>query len=229
MRRAEQTERGTILVLALLVALILLGFGLAVMWVASSGIKSTASINRRQEAMYAAEAGVERARGLLAAEGSNWTALLGGCGCAQLDKLRGHILCGPNHYCLKDVQVVESSTRSWAAQSKRDPSLGNYQYTIWIRNDWEEECDSPEADLSLVDCDGDGSRGTRADITAAMQDTNGRVLVLVEGRARDGLSTVKLEVSFARVNAGNAAGSGYEGQKGMGGQGSGSLLGHTGS
>lgn len=229
MKHAAQTERGTILVLALLLALILLGLGLTVMWVASSGVRTSANINRRQEAMYAAEAGVERARGLLAAPGSNWTALLAGCGCAQLDRRRGHILCDPNRYCLKDVPVVESSSQSWPAQRHRDPSLGSYQYTIWIRNDWMEECDSPEADLSLVDCDGDGSPGTLADLAAAMRDNNGRVLVLVEGRARDGLSTVKLEVSFARQPAGTPAGGGYESQKGLGGQGSGALVGHTGS
>jgi Tfp pilus assembly protein PilX len=233
--RARRDERGSILVLALLVSLILLAFGLTVMWVASSAQRASTNISRRQEAMYAAEAGVEQARAILSGL-NDWNGVLGWsspnnwlCACPNSDQLRGCILRDGAGTCLQNMQVVDLGSASWAAQNAADPTLKNYSYTIWVRNDWEDECD-PTTAHPITNCNadcywGDTLTGTGCGYT--MHDINGRIVVLVEGVARDGLSSVRLQIVLARTPAMNTSMGGYEGQKGFSGQGPSALMGHT--
>ena len=62
----KKDESGSILVLTLLVTLVILAVGLTAMWLSSSGMKMSGNLTRRQEALYAAEAGMEHARSVLA-------------------------------------------------------------------------------------------------------------------------------------------------------------------
>jgi len=237
MERKRHDERGSILVLALLVSLILLGFGLTVMWVASSGVRTSANINRREEAVYAAESGVDHARLILGAlSATQWNdQLLGNAaaGCTPacpLDPVKGRIVCGPGNICLSGIQVLANTSQSWVGQNPTDPSISNYQYTIWIRNDWQDECDTAITDCTQVNTGNSScgnSNGTCSTADGPMIDNNGRIVAFVEGIARDGLSSVRLEVFLTRQALAVQALDGLTGQKRFGGQGGGGLYGHT--
>lgn len=179
MNRQADAEDGTALVLVLLVSLLLLGLGLTVMWVGSSGVRVTANLARRQEALAAAEVGIERARSVLAGAG-DWNALLGDASGSTLcatspvtprDVRKGNLLCdGPTP--LKDIPVIESASSTSAAA----PELASYRYTVWIRNDpVETAINSTEVGPFL--------------------DRDRQVVLVAEGQGRDGLSYVAIEVT----------------------------------
>ena len=175
------------MVLTLLVTMIVLGVGMTVMWVSSSGMKTSSSITRRQEALYAAESGVARVRSIIAAFDGNYETLLRGCDTAENDPTRGNVLCDPvTNVKLQDVRVVTGQS---LGQTRPAPQNG--RYTVWIRNDWMAECGSMELSADKVDCDKDGAPDRDQ---AMFQDDNRRVILRAEGTGRDGLSFVALEV-----------------------------------
>jgi Tfp pilus assembly protein PilX len=205
------SEQGSILVLSLLVTLIVLGVGLTVMWAASSGLRVAGNVTRRQEAMYAAEAGMEMAKAVLATT-SSWSSLLAApTGCTPLsDDLKGIVLCAGTEP-LQNKEVAPAA----AATTHALPGGSSMKYTVWIRNDWGTECDSTETNKNNVDCDGNPG----ADPTLRDTDGNNRVIVRSEGLARDGVSFVALEAVIARGGAGPAAEAAYS-QGGLNAQGS---------
>ncbi len=177
--RQADREAGTALVLVLLVSLLLLALGLTAMWVSSSGVRVTANLARRQEALAAAEVGIERARSVLAGAG-DWNPLLGDASSSVLcatspvtprDVKKGNILCDGGRP-LKDIPVIESASSTTAAA----PELASYKYTVWIRNDpVETAINSAEMGPFL--------------------DRDRQVILVAEGQGRDGLSYVAIEVT----------------------------------
>jgi Tfp pilus assembly protein PilX len=207
------------MVLAMLVTLIILGIGITVMWVSTSGMKVSANLSRRQEALYAAEVGIERGRALLLAN-TDWTALLKGTACTAGAPLpppfvdpRGRVLCAATDR-LQNIIFVPAPT------SGLDDRVGQKMtYTVWIRNDWNTECDTKASKASKVTCAG-GKMGDLDDIST---DNNSRVILRAEGIGRDGLAYVALEAVVSR-GVGLAGGQQYT-QAGLNAQGSSSMKG----
>jgi hypothetical protein len=215
MRR--RSERGSVLVLALLVTLIVLGIGLTVMWVASSGQKISGNITRRQEALYAAEAGVEYARTVLNdPANANWTntfLTVASCGATRdyLDLTEaasyGRVLCVSGTPIQDTPLISGANTQSALASTPGgQQAVDGLKYTVWIRNDWASEgCVAASGTPSKIDC-GDpgagtypnGTGGEAGDIALMNNDRNGRVIIRSEGIARDRTSRVTVEVIVTR-------------------------------
>jgi hypothetical protein len=193
---ADRGADGAALLLAVLLSLLLLTMGLAALWYGSSATTVAARGTRRQEALGAAEAGVERARALLAtASASAWTTLLAGCGDVALPG-KGHLLCDGGQP-LQNQRVIEAGSASAAKAA----ALDKVTFTLFLRNDpVEVAAGSPEADA------------------------NGRVIVRSEGLARDGRSFAAVEVVVTRGAPGGAASPPYM-QAGLNAQGSNSMRG----
>ncbi|MFH1130276.1 MAG: pilus assembly PilX N-terminal domain-containing protein [Pseudomonadota bacterium] len=187
------SERGSVLVLALLVTMLVLGIGLTVMWVATSGTKITGNLTRRQEALYAAEACIERAKTILASTTSFQDELLQDCcNTGDLADTKGRVLQSPNcggsaFYNTGLYDGVAVKPTNWA----------NVTYTSYIRNDpneWE-HCDGippPGETSESQDCDDTG--GPETDAWRNTNDLDNRVIVRCEGRGRDGISVVAVEI-----------------------------------
>jgi hypothetical protein len=176
------------MVLALLVTLLILGIGLTAMYLSSAGMKVSGNITRRQEAMAASESGIERALAVLNTVGPDaWSTLLpaGQCG-ATLDdqpisqdnaeKKKGVVLCDAG-VPLENVSLLESSSTTIAAGAA--PAMQNLTYTVFIRND------DGEA-FSLWD-------NSTPKTLAWETDNDKRVVLRVEGTARDSLSFFAVE------------------------------------
>lgn len=173
-------ERGSVLVLALLVTLIILAIGLTAMWLSSSGMKMSSNITRRQEALYAAETGLSHARQILK-NTVRWSDLLLGCSgshsVADDPTGKGMILCetgtGPALYqlsMLKDSTTTKVKAR-W---------MDNLQYTVYIRNDAAEVAS--------------GAAGLN-------DDKDRRVVIRAEGTGRDQLSFFAIEAVVSQASA----------------------------
>lgn len=150
-------QRGSILVLTLLITLVLTGLGLTTMWVTSSSRKLTGNATRRAEALNAAETGLEQARNLLTTFG-NWNTLLAGCTGGASDSIKGVSLCAANQP-LHNVRVVEASSATDTSVS----GLGLITYSVWIRNDEEEGLAAADTDTRvIVRSEGTGRDGLSA-------------------------------------------------------------------
>lgn len=168
-QRAEAGEFGSALVIAVLITLLLVGLGLSAMWLGSQGAHVTGSLARRQEAIYAAEAGIERARAVLEIS-TNWNTLLGSasggiCGATLDDPAgKGNVLCDgatPMEYAMPAAPQTAALA----------PVVTRARYTLFVRNDPAEAAQP-------------GGR---------YQDVDRRVIVRSEGRGADGMSVVAIE------------------------------------
>src|SRR5512137_716259 len=61
----RETEQGAVLMVVLIVIIALLGLGMTGLFLTSGSIQMNTNINLRNQALVVAEAGVERARGVL--------------------------------------------------------------------------------------------------------------------------------------------------------------------
>ena len=94
MHRSSFAEDGSAIILVLLVAVTLLGVGVVAMWAASTTSRLSGNINRRIEAMQAAEAGIQRARAIVNEGTYTWTQLLQGQPCGSTEVAgKGYELC----------------------------------------------------------------------------------------------------------------------------------------
>ncbi|MBK8481000.1 MAG: pilus assembly PilX N-terminal domain-containing protein [Proteobacteria bacterium] len=181
-RRREAGEAGSALVLAVMITLLLVGLGLSAMWLGSQSAHVTGSMARRQEAMYAAEAGIERARAVLAAS-TAWDNLLGGttggsCGATLDDPTgKGNVLCD-------GATPMEHAMPAATQTAALAPVVSAARYTLFVRNDPAEAAQP----------------GGRFD------DTDRRVIVRSEGRGADGVSVVTIEAMLL-VGGGGGPGS----------------------
>ncbi|MCC6751342.1 MAG: pilus assembly PilX N-terminal domain-containing protein [Deltaproteobacteria bacterium] len=226
MARRTASDSGSVLVLALLLTTIILGVGLTAAWMSSTSSRVSGNLGRRQEAFYAAQAGIERARAYLVANKSGWASQLGGstaCGSntRDLPTNKGRILCD-NGTALSNVPVIGSGTTTATKVS----GLSKVTYSVWVRNDWESECglvqNAAASTANYADCDGNGSADS-SDLATAVIDNDTRVVVRSEGVARDGLSYVALEAVIGASTSTQV--SATYGQKGGESSGSNSYLG----
>ncbi len=185
----KDTESGSVLVLALLVTMVILAIGLTAMWLSSSSMKMSGNIARRQEALYAAEAGLDYARYVLK-NTADWAPLMLGCGGTKDDvqlnnKGRGVVLCAnKNTYPLEDVSLVKEPGHKTKIDSpqtnKRAKWMARLQYTVFVRND---EAEMLEKGLAMTD------------------DKDWRVVLRAEGTGRDQLSFFAIEAVVSRASA----------------------------
>jgi len=173
-------ESGSVLVLAMLVALVILGVGLSALFLSNSGMRVSGNLSRRQEALGAAETGTERALDILRANATNdWDSLLGdltsatACTAATgYTAVKGNILCDGTTP-LENVQVVATVPTGLPA------SYGDYlTYTVYIRNDPTETASSK---------------------LGPFDDEDKRVVIRSEGLGRDGVSFFAIETIIAVV------------------------------
>ncbi len=173
--RQRDKEAGSVLILTLLVTLVILGIGLTAMWLSSSGMKMSSNMTRRQEALYAAEAGMEHARSILA-NTVTWNNLLTGCG-SSLDDTgpggRGVVICeGTPAAPLANYLMGTGATIT----PIKVRGLGKITYTIFVRND----------DAEAV-------------TTGFYTDADARIVVRAEGTGRDGLSFFAIEAIMSKA------------------------------
>lgn len=176
-RRQRAGEAGSVLILTLLVTLIILAIGLTAMWLSSSSMKMSGNLTRRQEALYAAEAGMDHARSILA-NTTTWNALLAGCG-SSLDDTglngRGVVLCdGSPGIALANYLIGTGATTTPA----RVRGLNKISYTVFVRND-----DAEAATLGYY------------------TDADARLVVRAEGTGRDGLSFFAIEAVMSKASS----------------------------
>ena len=177
-------QSGSVLVLALLVTLAILGIGLTAMWLSSSSMKMSSNISRRQEALYAAEAGLEHARFILK-NTADWNTLMAGCGASMddpgdpKDGHKGIVMCdGTPPKSMQERKLLDKTTTSTKVKA---PWMEKLHYTVYIRNDDAEV----EEDLTV------GWNG----------DKDARVVIRAEGTGLDQLSFFAIEAVVSRAAA----------------------------
>lgn len=222
-------DQGSVLLIAMLVTLMVLGIGLTAMWLSSSGTKISGNLTRRQEALYAADTGIERAQALLRARADWATLLRGGDGSLCTPAVtsyvpgKGLVLCD-GAAPLENVFFVTGS--SAASSDPRTAQMAhNLRYTVYVRNDdaeyqWCNGVNEPgePAGSDSGDCDGDGVGATAADLDLRrFGDHDRRVVLRAEGVGRDGLSQLAIEAVVGAAVTEPVRAS--YGQKGGGGQG----------
>src|ERR1017187_3375905 len=71
-RGRRKTDKGAILMVVLIVMIALLGLGMTGLFLTSGSIQMNTNINLRNQALVVAEAGIERARGVLNNQTTGW-------------------------------------------------------------------------------------------------------------------------------------------------------------
>jgi Tfp pilus assembly protein PilX len=206
----------------LIVMVALLGLGMTGLFLTSSSIQMNTNINLRNQAIVVAEAGLERARGILNDKNStpSLPALLAGSnpgagddvpisanacdgiaarGAVLVDSLSAGCTAGPTFCKLQNVNYPTSINRSSgmpaASGTVVQPTMG--QYTVYIRQD--------QADCRMGNfvCDNATSSADGGVVLvpcvppAGAPPPNGAVVVRSEGVASDGRTRVVLEVTMA--------------------------------
>jgi hypothetical protein len=197
-------ERGAALVVILLSMLTLLGLGIATLWLTSGNLQVGGSVNQRTQALYVAEAGLERARAAMnAAAAPNLTALLTGAS-GTLDEVPSGMDAQGQPNGVGAV-FMDGATRLWnvpfppasfgrTSGTTDNPMAANMgTYSVWIRNDLTE-------------------------LRQGMytNDINSTVVVRSRGVASDGRTNVVLEVAMiptAVLGAASAPGAGGGGDE----------------
>jgi hypothetical protein len=185
------------LITVMLVMLVLLGFGVAALWITSTNLQISGYANLRNQALYVAEAGIETVRADLNGPPSRVTTqLLAGGRDLTYDNLPtgtgvdgngkpnglGAVYFLANGTVLRDVVFPPASFgRGTGSVTPMSTTMGTY--TVWIRNDTVEL--------------------RQGKLTA---DDNGIVVVRVRGVAVDGRTEVVLEATLSSESAaGNPA------------------------
>jgi hypothetical protein len=202
-------QRGTILVVVMLIMVVLLGLGMSGLFLTKSNVQMLTNTNLRNQALYVAEAGLERARDILNGPVTpDLTALLGGAGHVanpedeipnSLDPVyglpvgRGAILTDTAGVPLFRVNYPTSISHGEAVPGNPRVVANSLMgiYTVYIRND------TAECRLGKFTVDGIAAGG------------NAVVVVRSEGTASDGRTTVVLEMTMGgAVSNGTTQGAG---------------------
>ena len=151
----------------------------------SSGMKISGNISRRQEALGAAETGIERAQSVLRANATNdWDLLLAGCGGGAVAG-KGEILCD-GATPIKNEPVIPNTVAPPPGTAETATTWGSFKtnvsYTVYVRNDPVETTANP-----------------------AIDDEDKRVVIRSEGVGRDGLSFFAIEAVIAVTSPGSGA------------------------
>jgi hypothetical protein len=202
-------ERGAILVAVMLIMIVLLGLGMSGLFLTKSNLQMIANTNLRNQALYVAEAGLERARDILNGPVSpDLTSLLGGLGHVPnpADEIPNAINAATGRPIGRGAVLTDGSgvplvkINYPTSISHGEPVPGNPNglgtalmgaYTVYIRND------TAECRLGKFTVDGEEAHGNQA------------VVIRSEGTAMDGRTTVALEMTMGGgVAGGEAAGAG---------------------
>lgn len=201
-------ERGAILVAVMMIMIVLLGLGMAGLFLTKSNVQMLTNTNLRNQALYVAEAGLERARDILNGPvAPDLTALLGGTGhvanpddeiptsvdaVSGLPVGRGAILTDTAGVPLDRVSYPTSVDHS-------EPIPGNPTglsaqlmgvYTVYIRND------TAECRMGRFTVDGAAAGGNQV------------VVIRSEGLASDGRTGVVLEMTMGATGTTGGSGAG---------------------
>jgi hypothetical protein len=186
-RRARRPrERGAVLLIVLLVMMTLLCLGVTSVWLTGGNLQMSASMNLRSQALYCAQAAIERARAHLntappGATSTFLTGILGGTG-RGLDNiptgLDGNGQANGVGAILIDTTGALENVAYPPASFGRGGSVGALPaatqmgtYTVWVRNDL------GELRRGMYTTDGNGSVVVRARCVAADARTNATVEV----------------------------------------------------
>lgn len=202
-------ERGTILVVVMLIMVVLLGMGMSGLFLTKSNVQMLTNTNLRNQALYVAEAGLERARDILNGPVTpDLTALLGGAGHVAnpedeipnaLDSVyglpvgRGAILTDTAGVPLFRVNYPTSVSHGEAVPGNPRVMANSLMgiYSVYIRND------TAECRMGKFTVDGVAAGGNQV------------VVVRSEGTASDGRTTVVLEITMGgAVSNGTSQGAG---------------------
>jgi hypothetical protein len=182
--RSRDPERGAVLVLVMMLMISLFGLGVTALWLTSGNMQIGTNVNQRLQALYCAEAGIERARAILNTNPvPDVSALLKGGAHAEDDipsKLDGNGFPIGVGAVLFDGATALSKVAFPPTSFKRDKGTASAPvsatmgtYTVWIRNDTA-ECRQAKY----------------------LADGNGAVVIRARGLAPDNLTTVVLEVAM---------------------------------
>jgi hypothetical protein len=192
----------------MLIIVVLLGMGMTGLFLTKSNMQMLTNTNLRNQALYVAEAGLERARDILNSPVTpDLTSLLGGAGHMlnpgdeipnALDSAhglpvgRGAVLTDTSGAPLLRVNYPTSVFHGEAIPGNPDglsvALMGSY--TVYIRND------TAECRKGRFTVDGEVAGGNQI------------VVIRSEGTAVDGRTTVVLEMTMARGMGGGTAGAG---------------------
>jgi hypothetical protein len=199
----RQGERGAILLAVLLIMVVLLGLGMTGLFLTKSNVQALTNTNLRGQALYVAEAGLERARDILNSPvAPDLTALLGGAGHAPnihdeipgsidlttgLPVGRGAILTDTAGAPLYSISYPTSVYHGEPVPGNPNGILASLMgaYTVYIRNDVA-EC---RKGLFTVD----GPTGNQI------------VVIRSEGTALDGRTKVALEMTMGVTGSGGGS------------------------
>jgi len=198
--RTRQRDQGAVLLVVMMVMMGLLGLGMTALWLTTGNMRVGANVNLRANALYVAEAGIERAREYLndPANAPDVTDLLDGCGLgfslsnctaspAPADDVPnqvdvdtgapngvGAIMYEGAGLLLEGIPYPPVNfVRDEGTQGAPVLSASMGTYTVWVRNDIAE---------------------LRQGLFTA--DTNNTIVVRSQGVASDGRTTVVLEVTL---------------------------------
>jgi hypothetical protein len=193
--RVRRGERGAVLITVMLVMLALLGLGVTALWITSSNLQVGANANMRNQALYVAEAGIERVRAdlngpvardiptLLQGSGHTLDNIPTGGGVDANGRPTGiGVIYIEGAVALAAINFPPASFNRGAGATPTSTTMG--RYTIWIRNDTAELRQNP---------------------TAITADTNGTVVVRSRGVASDDRTEVVLEVTMGRGLGANSS------------------------
>ena len=208
--RRSDGEHGAVLVAVLLIMMVLLGLGMSGLFLAKSNVQMLTNINLRGQALYVAEAGLERARDILNGPvPPDLTALLGGAGHqanpadeipTSVDSVhglpvgRGAILSDGSGTPLLGIVYPTSIFHGEAVPGNPEGLSATLMgtYTVYIHND-------------VAEC-----RKGKFTVDGVPAGGNLVVVIRSEGTAMDGRTTVVLEMT---MGGGTTTG----GQQGAGG------------
>lgn len=187
--RNRNREAGAVLVLVMMVIIVLFSIGITALWTTSGNTKVSSNMNLRQQALYCAEAGVERARAYLNSGIPNVNSLLGGSNPGAGDDIpsstnltgRGAIMLAPPDTGGTAENLVSipypSPSFGRTGGSVTAPTAASMgTYNVWLKNDI-----------------GEIRRGLYT------QDNNMIVTIRSQGIAPDGVTQVTIDVTVGYI------------------------------
>jgi Tfp pilus assembly protein PilX len=187
-RGTRRREGGAVLLIVLLVMMTLLCLGVTSVWMTGGNLQMSAAMNLRSQALYCAQAGIERAKAHLntappSGASAFLTGLLGSSGNSQDDvpsmlddygqpKGNGAVLVDGTG-ALENVAYPPNSFGRAASAEGMPLATQMGTYTVWVRNDLAE-----------------ARQGN------FLTDSNGSVVVRSRCVAADGRTNATLEVTF---------------------------------
>lgn len=188
----NRRDRGAVLIVVLLVIMALSGMGIAALWLTSANNQLSTNLTMRNQALYVAEAGIDRARQLLTAPVVDLSTMLRGTGHA-LDDIPTTLNQQTGEPVGAGAIVVDAdgplADVIFPPADVPRTGLPMGRYTVWIRNDTGEcRINSGTANFTT--------------------DSNSTIVFRAVGIAPDGRTQAVLEVTMSREPSMNQGGGG---------------------